>query len=157
MDNLITYGIVIAAYIIMQIMISSGNVSSLMQGLLVPLCVYVILAISLNLTVGILGELSLGHAGFMCVGAFTGAFFSKCTQDVITVAPLRFILAILIGAVCAGLIGVLIGMPVLRLKGDYLAIVTLAFGEIIKNIVNILYIGKDENGFHFSMKDIISL
>ena len=157
MDNLITYGIVIAAYIIMQIMISSGNVSSLMQGLLVPLCVYVILAISLNLTVGILGELSLGHAGFMCVGAFTGAFFSKCTQDVITVAPLRFILAILIGAVCAGLIGVLIGMPVLRLKGDYLAIVTLAFGEIIKNIVNVLYIGKDENGFHFSMKDSLSL
>lgn len=157
MNNLITYGIVIAAYIIMQIMISSGNVSSLMQGLLVPLCVYVILAISLNLTVGILGELSLGHAGFMCVGAFTGAFFSKCTQDVITVAPLRFILAILIGAVCAGLIGVLIGMPVLRLKGDYLAIVTLAFGEIIKNIVNVLYIGKDENGFHFSMKDSLSL
>jgi len=52
-----------------------------MQGLLVPLCVYAILAVSLNLTVGILGELSLGHAGFMCVGAFASAFFSKCVQD----------------------------------------------------------------------------
>lgn len=156
-DNIITYGIVIAAYIIIQLMSATGNISSLMQGLLVPLCVYVILAISLNLTVGILGELSLGHAGFMCVGAFTGAFFSKCMQDIITIDILRFILAILIGAVCAGAIGFLIGMPVLRLKGDYLAIVTLAFGEIIKNIINVLYIGRDSRGFHFSMKDSISL
>lgn len=156
-DNVITYGIVIIAYVIMQIMISTGNVSSLMQGLMVPLCVYVILAVSLNLTVGILGELSLGHAGFMCVGAFTGAFFSKCMQDVITVDILRFILAILIGAVSAGIIGLLIGMPVLRLKGDYLAIVTLAFGEIIKNLINVLYIGKDSRGLHFSMKDSLSL
>lgn len=156
-DNLITYGIVIIAYVIMQILITTGNISSLMQGLLVPLCVYVILAISLNLTVGILGELSLGHAGFMCVGAFAGAFFSKCMQDVITVDILRFILAILIGAVSAGIIGLLIGMPVLRLKGDYLAIVTLAFGEIIKNIMNVLYIGKDSKGLHFSMKDSLSL
>lgn len=156
-DNVITYGIVIIAYIIVQVMISTGNISSLMQGLLVPLCVYVILAVSLNLTVGILGELSLGHAGFMCVGAFAGAFFSKCMQDVITVDILRFILAILIGAVSAGIIGLLIGMPVLRLKGDYLAIVTLAFGEIIKNIINVLYVGKDSNGLHFSMKDSLSL
>lgn len=156
-SNLITYAIVIVAFVVMQTLSSTGSISSLLTGLLVPLCTYIILAVSLNLVVGILGELSLGHAGFMCVGAFTGAFFSKCTQEVITVAPLRFILAILIGAVCAGLIGVLIGMPVLRLKGDYLAIVTLAFGEIIKNIVNVLYIGKDENGFHFSMKDSLSL
>ncbi len=156
-DNIITYGIVIVAYIIVQIMIFTGNISSLMQGLLVPLCVYVILAVSLNLTVGILGELSLGHAGFMCVGAFAGAFFSKCMQEIITVDLLRFILAILIGALSAGIIGLLIGMPVLRLKGDYLAIVTLAFGEIIKNIINVLYVGKDSNGLHFSMKDSLSL
>lgn len=152
-----TYGIVIIAYLVMQLMIMTGNVSSLMQGLLVPLCVYVILTLSLNLTVGILGELSLGHAGFMCVGAFTGAFFSRCMEDVITIGLLRFILALLIGAVCAGIAGLLIGMPVLRLKGDYLAIVTLAFGEIIKNIVNVLCVGKDSRGLHFSMKDSLSL
>ena len=156
-DNIITYGIVIVAYIVIQILISAGSLSSLMQGLLVPLCVYVILAVSLNLTVGILGELSLGHAGFMCVGAFTGAFFSRCMENVITIDLIRFILALIIGAVCAGVIGFLIGMPVLRLRGDYLAIVTLAFGEIIKNIVNVLYIGKDSRGFHFSIKDSISL
>lgn len=156
-NNLITYLMVIVIYIVAQALVMSGSVSSLLQGLLVPLCAYVILAVSLNLTVGILGELSLGHAGFMCVGAFTSAFFSKCMADVIPVAGLRFFFALLIGAVSAGIFGILIGIPVLRLKGDYLAIVTLAFGEIIKNIVNILFIGKDKNGFHFSTKDMISL
>lgn len=156
-DNLITYGIVLIAYIAVQICMSAGLVSNLIQGLLVPLCVYVILAVSLNLTVGILGELSLGHAGFMCLGAFSGAFFSKCTENILTFVPLRFFLAILIGAVVAGIFGFLIGMPVLRLRGDYLAIVTLAFGEIIKNVVNALYVGLDSRGFHFSLKDSLSL
>lgn len=156
-NNLITYGIVIAACIIMQTLISTGSISSLMEGLMVPLCIYIILAVSLNLVVGILGELSLGHAGFMCVGAFTSAFFSKCMRDVITNAPLRFILALLIGMAVAAVFGIIIGIPVLRLKGDYLAIVTLAFGEIIKNLVNVLFIGKDSNGFHFSTKDVMDL
>ena len=156
-QNLITYGIVIVAFVVVQCLIATGSISSLMQGLMVPLCTYVILAVSLNLVVGILGELSLGHAGFMCVGAFSSAFFSMCTQDTITVASLRFFLALIVGVATAAVFGILIGIPVLRLKGDYLAIVTLAFGEIIKNLVNVLYIGKDKNGFHFSMKDMMSL
>ena len=156
-SNFITYGIVIAAFIIVQILVSAGQVSSLMKGLLVPLCTYAILAVSLNLVVGILGELSLGHAGFMCVGAFSSAFFSKCMVEVIPVAGVRFFLALLVGAAVAALFGILIGIPVLRLKGDYLAIVTLAFGEIIKNQINAFFIGKDSNGFHFSMKDAMSL
>ena len=156
-DNLITYGMVIAAYVIMQILVSAGVVSSLLQGLLVPLCTYAILAVSLNLTVGILGELSLGHAGFMCIGAFTSAFFSKVMENTAMPSGLRFFCALLIGAAFAGIFGLLIGIPVLRLKGDYLAIVTLAFGEIIKNIINVLYVGIDSNGIHFSMKDQMSL
>ena len=124
---------------------------------MVPICTYIILAISLNLVVGILGELSLGHAGFMCVGAFSSAFFSKVMQDVITNASLRFFLAMLVGIIIAAVFGLVIGIPVLRLNGDYLAIVTLAFGEIIKNLVNILFIGKDSKGFHFSTKDALSL
>lgn len=156
-NNLITYLLVAVIYLVVQGLVMTGNLSSLMQGLLVPLCAYVILAVSLNLTVGILGELSLGHAGFMCVGAFTSAFFSKCMVDVIPIAGLRFLIALLIGAASAGIFGILIGIPVLRLKGDYLAIVTLAFGEIIKNIVNILFIGRDSNGFHFSTKDVVSM
>ena len=155
-SNFITYGMVLAVYLIVQVMSMTGNLSSLLQGLLVPLCIYVILAVSLNLTVGILGELSLGHAGFMCVGAFSGAFFSKCMNGVLPDA-LRFLLALLIGALVAAVFGILIGIPVLRLYGDYLAIVTLAFGEIIKNVVNVLFVGRDSNGFHFSMKDTMSL
>ena len=156
-SSLTTYGMVVAAYIICELFLQTGHMTSLLKGLLVPLCVYAILAVSLNLTVGILGELSLGHAGFMCVGAFTSAVFSKCMMNTITVPTVRFLLALLVGVVCAGICGVLIGIPVLRLRGDYLAIVTLAFGEIIKNLVNVIYLGRDSAGFHFSMKDIMAL
>lgn len=156
-NNLITYLMVIIAYIVVQILVTTGHVSSLIQGLLVPFCTYVIVAIALNLTVGILGELSLGHAGFMCVGAFSSAVFSLAFKDTITASGLRFFLALLIGALSAAIIGFLVGIPVLRLKGDYLAIVTLAFGEIIKNIINAVYLGVDEHGLHFSMKDSMSL
>ena len=156
-NNIITYALVIAAFVIMQSLINAGSISSLLEGLMVPLCTYIILAISLNLVVGVLGELSLGHAGFMCVGAFTSAFFSKCMQDTITNSIVRFLIALLIGIVVAAIFGLLIGIPVLRLNGDYLAIVTLAFGEIIKNIVNVLFIGKDSKGFHFSTKDVMAL
>lgn len=156
-DPFITYGMVIVAFVIVQAMVATGSMSSLMQGLLVPLCTYSIVAIGLNLCVGYLGELSLGHAGFMCVGAFSSAFFTKCMVDSALPEGLRFVIALLIGTAVAALFGFLIGIPVLRLRGDYLAIVTLAFGEIIKNVMNVLYIGKDANGFHFSMKDEKSL
>ena len=154
---LITYAMVIAVFIIVEIMISTGMMSSLMQGLLVPLCIYSIVAIGLNLCVGYLGELSLGHAGFMCVGAFSSAVFSKCMMTSGMNETLRFILALLIGTVVAAVFGWLIGIPVLRLRGDYLAIVTLAFGEIIKNVINVMYLGRDSKGFHFSIKDSASL
>ena len=154
---LITYAMVIAVFIIVEIMISTGMMSSLMQGLLVPLCIYSIVAIGLNLCVGYLGELSLGHAGFMCVGAFSSAVFSKCMMTSGMNETLRFILALLIGTVVAAVFGWLIGIPVLRLRGDYLAIVTLAFGEIIKNVINVMYLGRDSKVFHFSIKDSASL
>ena len=156
-SNMITYLMVIAAFIAVEFLRRGGMLSSLMTGLLVPICVYVVLAVSLNLVVGISGELSLGHAGFMCVGAFAGAFFSKCFSELITFGPVRLILAMVVGAAVAAVFGFLIGIPVLRLKGDYLAIVTLAFGEIIKNVMNIFYIGRDAEGFHFSVKDQFSL
>ncbi len=83
----------------------------------------------------------------MCVGAYSSAVFSHVTSDLIPSVP-RLMLAILVGAVVAAVFGVLIGIPVLRLRGDYLAIVTLAFGEIIKNLINILYVGVDDKGLH---------
>lgn len=156
-DHLVTYGMVLVVYVIVQIMLASGSLSSLMQGLLVPLTIYSVVAVGLNLCVGYLGELSLGHAGFMCVGAFSSAFFTKCMEHTGMNESVRFLLAIVIGTLVAALFGFLIGIPVLRLRGDYLAIVTLAFGEIIKNVMNVLYVGRDGSGFHFSIKDSASL
>ena len=150
-DTLLCFGIVIIAYIIVQAAIAGGGISSQIKGLLVPICAYVVMAISLNLTVGILGELSLGHAGFMSVGAFAGIVTTTCLADAIPLAPLRLAVAMIVGAVFAALAGVIVGVPVLRLKGDYLAIVTLAFGEIIKNVVNVMYLGRDADGLHFSL------
>ena len=150
-DTLISFGIVIVAFIVMQVLLSLGMVSSLLESLLVPICAYIVMAVSLNLTVGILGELSLGHAGFMSVGAFAGVVASTYLADAVAFEPLRLAIAIVVGGICAAIAGVIVGVPVLRLKGDYLAIVTLAFGEIIKNIINVLYIGKDASGLHFSI------
>lgn len=156
-SNLITYAMVVIVYIIVQLLVSGGARFQSDERPACAIMCLIPLAVSLNLTVGILGELSLGHAGFMCIGAFTSATFSKLTNGVIQPAGFRFFLAILVGAVFAGIFGLLIGVPVLRLKGDYLAIVTLAFGEIIKNIVNVIYLGRDSHGIHFSIKDAASL
>ena len=156
-SNCITYAMVIIAFIIVQIMEATGNLSSLLRGLLVPLCVYVILAVSLNLVVGISGELSLGHAGFMCIGAFASAFFSKAAMSSVTNEGLRFFYRNPDRRGSSSRFRDPDRIPVLRLRGDYLAIVTLAFGEIIKNVINVFYVGMDSNGFHFSIKDQFSL
>ena len=150
LDNWLTYAGIIIAFVALQLLASTGNMSSALKGQLVPVCAYVVMALSLNLTVGVLGELSLGHAGFMSVGAFTGAVAAAALTSVIPSTGLRLAIAMIVGAVFAALAGVLIGVPVLRLNGDYLAIVTLAFGEIIKSIVTNLYIGVDGNGLHIS-------
>lgn len=149
-SGIFTYGLVIVAFVVLQFAIG-GGISSSLKGQLVPVCAYVVMAISLNLTVGVLGELSLGHAGFMSVGAFSGVVAAISLESVIPFAPVRLAVSMLIGALCAGLAGFLIGIPVLRLKGDYLAIVTLAFGEIILNLINCLYVGVDKNGLHISI------
>lgn len=155
-SNLITFGIVIAFYIIIQLLSAADLLSNSFSGQLVPICAYVILAISLNLTVGILGELSLGHAGFMSVGAFSGTLV-WVSLSATTPKPLALLLSFIVGGLVAGAFGFLVGVPVLRLSGDYLAIVTLAFGEIVKNVMNACYLGVDANGLHFSLKDASSL
>lgn len=147
-SDCISYLVVIAAYIIVTVLSKQGALGRSTKGLLVPVCCYIVMAISLNLTVGIMGELSLGHAGFMSVGAFSGVIASMSLGQVIDNNIIRIIFAIVVGAVMAALIGFIIGIPVLRLQGDYLAIVTLAFGEIIKDIINSLIVGIDSNGLH---------
>ena len=155
--NYATYVLVIIAFIIIRLLIAGGFVTNSMQGMLVPICAYICMAISLNLTVGILGELSLGHAGFMSVGAFTGVVAAACLEGLVPNTAIRLLLSIIVGAVFAGIAGILVGIPVLRLKGDYLAIVTLAFGEIIKNLLNNFYVGLDAAGLHVGMKAAAAL
>ena len=134
--DLATYLGVTVLFVVMYSLQSSGSLTRSLSGLLIPICCYMSMAVSLNLTVGILGELSLGHAGFMSVGAFSGIIAAMSLQGVVPSAPLRLAIAMVVGA------------PVLRLQGDYLAIVTLAFGEIIKELVNCLIVGVDERGLH---------
>ena len=153
LDGFINYGIVVLAFVILQLMLSGDALSNKMQSLLVPTCCYIVMAISLNLTVGILGELSLGHAGFMSLGAFSGIITAAALQGAVPSPILRLIIAIIAGAIVGAIGGAVIGIPVLRLRGDYLAIVTLAFGEIIKNIINVLYIGIDSEGLHIATKE----
>ena len=148
--NYLTYAAVILAFAILQPLSVAGKLSPTLQGQLVPVCAYVVMALSLNLTVGVLGELSLGHAGFMSVGAFSGAVCASALQNAIPSAGLRLAVSIVVGAILAGIVGTIISVPVLRLNGDYLAIVTLAFGQIIKSIVENLYVGVDSKGLHFS-------
>jgi len=148
--NAMTYGIVIVGFVVMQLLSSFGLLSSSIKGFLVPICAYIVLAISLNLVVGISGELSLGHAGFMGIGAFTGIVIASLLKDVLDNDLLRLVLAMIGGGIFAGFFGLVIGLPVMRLRGDYLAIVTLAFGEILKNLIGNLYIGKDGKGVHFA-------
>ena len=132
---LINLGIAILAYVIVMVLTTQGILNRQITSLIIPICIYVILAVSLSLVVGFLGELSLGHAGFMSVGAYTGGIFLIQTQDLLS--PLISLMgAILLGGIAAAVMGTIIGIPVLRLKGDYLAIVTLGFGEIIKSIIN---------------------
>ena len=149
--NSVTFGLVIAAFLICQLLLSTGGMSRSFRGQLIPICCWIVMAVSLNLVVGISGELSLGHAGFMSIGAFTGIIVSGWMQRAFQMEDpvLRLVLAMVIGAVLAGIAGALIGIPVLRLKGDYLAIVTLAFGEIIRNLIDCLYVSVDGQSLRF--------
>ena len=133
-DKYITYLILVLMFVAALVMVKTGIASRKFQSWLVPICVNIILAVSLNLTIGFLGELTLGHAGFMSVGAYAGCLFSQLMADILPTV-VRFPLAMLVGGLVAALFGVLVGIPVLRLKGDYLAIVTLAFGEIIRSVI----------------------
>lgn len=133
--NLLTLAFIVAVYAVMMVLINGDILSRQMKSIIIPCCYNVILAVSLCLIIGVLGELTLGHAGFMSIGAYAGALFTTNSDLPIIIA---IPIALLIGGAVAGLFGVIIGVPVLRLKGDYLAIVTLGFGEIIKSVINFL-------------------
>lgn len=126
-------GIII--YAIVQFAMSSGMIGSYYSNMLITMCINVMLAVSLHIIIGITGQFSIGHAGFMAVGAYVSAIFTMKLE-------LPFITAIVAAGIIALLAGLLIGIPTLRLKGDYLAIATLGFAEIIRIIIlNVDYVG----------------
>ena len=154
--SIVTVAMVLVAFVAVQVALASGAISNSLTGQLVPICAYIVMAVSLNLVVGVSGELSLGHAGFMSIGAFVGVTCATMLEGVLP-GVARLVVSLIVGGLFAALAGFIIGIPVMRLHGDYLAIVTLAFGEIIKNILNNLYVGLDASGLHFSMQSSAAL
>ena len=132
LSNVIILILVLALYVILSVLIQANIINPYYSGILTMVCINVILAVSLNLATGFLGQLVLGHAGFMSVGAYAAALFTMYS-GLPTMAS--FPLALLIGGIVAAAFGVIIGVPALRLKGDYLAILTLGFGEIIRVLI----------------------
>ena len=142
LKHYVNYIVISALFALFTILYTTGGIKRSFAYLLAQIAYSIILAVSLNLVVGFLGELSLGHAGFMCVGAYIGTFFSNWIQTFIGSPTLALVLAMVVGGAAAAAFGFIVGLPALRLKGDYLAIVTLASGEIVRNIfMNLPYFG----------------
>lgn len=132
--HMVNYSLVLALLLAGVIMLVSGSLRPSIAQLFSQMGYSIILAVSLNFVVGFLGELSLGHAGFMCIGAYIGGFVAVNLKDSLDAKLPVLIISMIVGGLVAALFGFVIGLPSLRLKGDYLAIVTLAFGEIVRNI-----------------------
>ena len=153
LSRFLPFALVIVAFAICELMLNGVfglSMSRSFKGLIVPICCWIVMAVSLNLVVGVSGELSLGHAGFMSVGCFTGVVASTWLNNAgVTSTPLRLLITFIIAGAAACVAGFIIGVPVLRLQGDYLAIVTLAFGEIIRNLMNCIYVSIDGTKLYF--------
>ena len=132
--DLLTVAAVAALFVVMAALLYTGHLTRQVTNMLVPVAVYIVMAVSLNLVVGLLGELSLGHAGFMSVGLFSGCLVAIALHTTALPLGVRLPVSMLAGGLMAAVFGLLVGLPALRLRGDYLAIVTLACGEIIKNV-----------------------
>lgn len=126
--SLITFAVIVAVYLVLSTLINGKVINSYYSGILVLAFINIILAVSLNLVVGFTGQLALGHAGFMAIGAYLSAYLSKTYH-------LPFILVLVLGGLLASALALIVGIPTLKLKGDYFAITTLAFGEIIKGLI----------------------
>ena len=137
--TLVSYAVnaalVVLLYVVMMVLIKAGVINRYYEGIVRLICINVIMAVSLNLVCGFMGQLALGHAGFMSVGAYAAALFTMKSGLPEAVA---FPLALLVGGIVAAIVGVVIGIPALRMRGDYLAIITLGFGEIIRVVANAL-------------------
>lgn len=157
--DFLTLAVLVAAYALIAYLLYAGGLTRQISNMLIPISTYIVLAVSLNLVVGLLGELSLGHAGFMSVGLFSGCLVSIVLCDALPMA-VRLPLSMIFGGIVAAIFGFIVGLPALRLKGDYLAIVTLACGEIIKNVITNLpltggALGLNTNSIYSSAKILL--
>ena len=130
---LINTALLIAFLVLGNMIMQAGILNRAQNAMIIQIGFFIILAVSLNLTAGYLGQLPLGHAGFMAVGAYTAAIFWR--SGLLPSGP-SMVVGLILGGLLAAVFGVIIGVPALRLKGDYLAIITLGFGEIIRVIIN---------------------
>lgn len=158
-SSTITLIIIAAAYAIVAALLYTGNMGRQVTNMIISISMYVVLAVSLNLVVGLLGELSLGHAGFMAAGLFSGCILSIKLVGILP-DPIRIVLSMLFGGLVAALFGLMVGLPTLRLNGDYLAITTLASCEIIKSLITNLKItggarGLDTSAIFSSTKELL--
>ena len=128
-------GLVVLLYVVMMVLIKVGIINRYYEGIVRLICINIIMAVSLNLVCGFMGQLALGHAGCMSVGAYAAALF---TMHCGLPEAVAFPLGLLVGGIVAAIVGFLIGIPALRMRGDYLAIITLGFGEIIRVVANAL-------------------
>lgn len=134
-NHYINYAVIgLLTLVFSLITLAGGRMDSSLLFLLEKMAISIILAVSLSMVVGFLGELSLGHAGFMCVGAYLGGKVAALLEPTMGNGPVTLLVSLVVGAAVAAACGVVIGIPALRLRGDYLAIVTLAFGEIVKSL-----------------------
>lgn len=122
-------------FLLLFVLVQFKIIGSYFQGIIILACINIILATSLNITTGFLGQIALGHAGFLAIGAYSSALISMSLSGSGIPDIIRFLIAIIAGGVLSGICGFFVGIPALRLRGDYLAIITLGFGEIIRVII----------------------
>ena len=138
----VTFISIIALYIVLSFTFDPNDAFSYTKGIYINILIFVLFAVSLNITVGLMGQLNLGQAGFIAIGGYSAAFISKILVNYNLPPFLQLILVSLFGGLVAAVFGFLVGGSTLRLRGDYLAIITLAFGEIVKYIIqNLDFLG----------------
>ncbi len=127
---------IILLFIVMKVLMSANILTRYYTGIVIFICINVVLATSLNLATGYLGQLALGHAGFMAVGSYASAITAIALKTAGLPDIVMLIISLTVAGIVAGLVGIAIGIPALRLRGDYLGIITLGFGEVIRVVIN---------------------
>ena len=151
--HLINFLVVFVIFSVILILSKSGFISNYIQGILITIFIGIIMATALNIATGFLGQITLGHAGFMAIGAYTSSIITIAMKNADILADgywenlLRFLIGTTFGGLLAAVFGVIVGIPALRLKGDYLAIITLGFGEIIRVLLQNMDLAKKGRTF----------